>query len=767
MTSLPIFMRPQVKITEIDLTQRVAINNSTQLAVVGEFERGPLTPYYVTSVVENFTDRYGLLAKPSLSFAHDTVTTAMTQSTNCLVLRVTNSARHAGLSVVHDKDRDRLITFPFQLGTLEGYEENGQTRLILLSFSEEEFSTGNTFDMDVTDGSTIVAIDTVTFATDHNTTMTAIAQSVLEAMNTFAFGGTVNIYTEVTASDAPKWVIAIRPPVTADLTFLNETVAGGTTQPVVNLYTDASLFDVFAENPGEWANDYGIKLTNFDGGIRERFKLSLTGPLVAGNTFRCLVNETHLIEVPYAASSDATLASIAEALTNLDEIYSAEVETVPGLPNNDRTILIISQIPGADTLKFENYGVTGSGAPLVIVDRYLTGGDPDNTFNIELYHRDDITIPVERFEVSLQNQGSFSGSQQNIEYVINKGSTKSLNIRVKQNVATALSSFSLYNSETGEPPLAETHIRYLNGGDDGVACTSADISAAWNSLEDRTNWPFNVMLNAGYTARTVQKTMVALAEKRSDSIAVLDAPSDKQDANVARLYRINDLDIDSSYGAMYLPDVEIEDINTGERRFIPPSGPVGATYAYSDRLTNMMGAPAGLNRGKVTLALDLRHRYTNGELELLHTNQLNAIVDKKYAGPTVFDESTLQRKTNILSWVHSRRILNLIKTGLADNLEYILFDPLNEITRYSALQLGDSILLPFKKSGKTVGGLYDYRQVCDDSNNTPDVIDQDVLAYDVYLKITRIAKGIAVRAILTKTGASFEELADLYGGPYD
>lgn len=751
MTTLPIFMRPSVKITEIDLTQRIKVINSTMGVVVGEFERGPLDNTYITGVAEGFTDKYGLIANPALSFAHDTVVTFMTQSTNCLVKRVTNAAKHAGLSVVYDADRKRLVTFPFVTGSATGYSA-GQSKLVLLSFVGT-FVTANSFAMDITNGTTITAITPVVFATDHNTTLTNIAAAIQTTMNTFGTGGSATVYTETTSSGAQKYIVAIRAPASVDLSFINPVLTLGVTRPTVSISTSANLFDIFAENPGDWANEYGIKLTNFDPGVRERYKFTLSGPIVTGNTFSCLVNGTS-VSVPFNTSSDATLQDIAAAFAALPTISSATVETVAGATDNDRTILIIGQIPGRGKLTFDSVTITGSNAPVMIVDKYLTGTDPDNTFYIEVFSRTNTSTPVERFEVSLQRQVSGLGAQQNIEYVVNTASSRAINIRVKQLAATALPSYTLYDATTGDMPSAETNIRFMAGGDDGVAATSANIAAAWSSLDDRVNWPFNTMLNAGYTAKSVQKAMVALAELRSDSTAILDAPSDKQSANDLRLYRINDLDIDTSYAAMYTPDIQIEDVNTGELRWIPPSGPVGATYAYSDRLTSQMGAPAGLNRGKVPLAMDLRYRYSNGDCELLHPIGINVILDKKLTGPTVFDEETLQVKSTILSSVHARRILNLIKTGLADGLEWTLFDPNTESTRYQAVELGHTLLGPIKKAG----GLYNYKIVCDDNNNTPDVIDADVLAYDVYLKIIRVIKGIAVRAILTRTGVSFEEV---------
>ena len=92
-------------------------------------------------------------------------------------------------------------------------------------------------------------------------------------------------------------------------------------------------------------------------------------------------------------------------------------------------------------------------------------------------------------------------------------------------------------------------------------------------------------------------------------------------------------------------------------------------------------------------------------------------------------------------------------------MDYVLFDPNTEWTRIQATELGHTLLRPMTR-GDGMGGLYDYRIVCDHRNNTPDVIDAEQLAYDVYLKIVQVIKGIHVRAILTRTGANFEELID-------
>lgn len=751
MTSIPIFLRPSVKITEIDLTQRIAVLFSTIGSIVGEFERGPVVPTYQSGILDDFKALYGSTARPDISFAWDTATTFMTQSGNLLINRKTRNAKYARLAVLRDTANKRVLMVQPSVGSATGAEANAATKFVVLSFGA--LVTGNVLSVDIINGAATVNV-TTTYASSAAQTAEAFRAALQTALNNIVGGNVVSIYPDAVAKTI---IIQLSNSISVD--FDEFEITSGT-PPLFSMDETPLIFDLYTENPGAWGNNYAVKLSNIDFGQRERYRLTLGGPLVADNVASVTLNGQAAVTTTYATSSDATLAALATALQSHPDVASATVEQVAGGTTNDRSILVVAKLPGKGKLTFNTLAVTaGASQTSFIAEQVLSGIDKDNSFMMEVFHRDNLNLPAERpFIVSLQRQLSSLGYQQNIEHVVNKASTKSINIRVKQSPESLAGTVNMYGTD-GLPLALPTTVFYMTGGDSGTACTSAEIRSGWLEMSDRINYPMNVMLNAGYTAKSVQKEMAALAEKRFDCIAILDAPSDKQGAQELRDYRVNELDIDTSYAAFYAPDVEIEDISTGEKRFIPPSGPIGATYAYSDRLTNQIGAPAGLNRGKITLAHGLRHRYTEAQEELLFPVGINCIIDRKFTGPTVMGEETLQVKKTVLSSVHARRILNMIKTGLVDGLDYTLFDPNTDWTRTQAIQLGHTLLKPMTK-GDGTGGLYDYRIKCDKDNNTPDVIDADVLAYDVYLKIVRVIKGINVRAVLTRTGASFEEIID-------
>jgi len=747
MSSLPIFLRPSTRVIELDLTQRADVILSTTGATVAEFERGSLEPTYQSGIEEDFRRLYGQYANPTIGFGHDTCVTFMTQSGNLLVKRVTGTgAKYAGLSVVKDTPNDRVLLLPFAVGSSLDYKTLGDAQVFLLSM-DSDLATGDKFTVDITDGSTVTATQEVTYAASHANTMTQIAASIQATLNTFSVGSSAAVYNEVNGNTSRTIVIRIANNVSLEFGDITATGFAAT------LDEGAKLFDILAENPGDWANDYGIRLSNINTGVRERYNLTFAGPIVTGSTITAVVNGETVTQT-FATNSDATLAALAVKLAALDSINEAVVQTVAGGVDNDRTILIVAQQPGAAQLNISSVVVSGGSAnPIAVTTKVMTGIAADNSFTLQVYSRANTNTDVESFTVSLPKQLSSRGYQQNISQVINQSSGKSYNIRVIQ---SALADTSMYK-EDGSPLSVPSTITFLTGGDKGTKATSADIRQGWRTIDDRVQFPYSVMLNAGYTSITVQKEMAAIAEERSDCIAILDAPSDKQEAQTLRAYRLNELDIDTSYAAMYSPDVEYEDIKTGERRYIPPSGPIGATYAYSDRLTSFVGAPAGLNRGKITLATGLRYRYTNPEMEMLFSANINYIQDKPGSGPTVMGEETLQRKKTVLSSVHARRILNYIKTALVDGLDYVHFEPNTDYTRFNVRQLIDTVCLPMTNEDGN-GGLYKYKGKCDRDNNTDEVIDADQLAVDVYLQITRVIKGILLRAILTRTGANFDEI---------
>lgn len=758
------FLRSYVRTQEFDLTQTISAPAGTAVFIQGEFYRGPVSPTYVSP--SRYPDLYGSGAYPQISFAPDTALVVGASTANMLLNRLTNEAKYAGLDIAVDDDEDeglRVLLVPFSQGANKGYDKSGILNTSGVSILKlPTITTGQSFEMDITDGSTVVPV-TVAYATSHNATVDAIALAVTSAIQTFSpnLEGEAIAYVETSSPIAMRHTIMLRKPNDASIEFLSPAITASPTNPT----DQPSLIDadtcwlgtLFAENPGEWAHAYGAKVLGVDTGIQERFRITFSGPLVTSNVINMYVNGAALTPVPFNTDSDTTLGDLADALTAHSEILNAYVEEVAGATNNDRSIVVIAKKPGVDKVTLSAPVVTGGASQAIAVEnKILKGEDSNGAITIGIYNTGSVNYPVEQFQFTTYPYIDGRGNQLLANNVINIGSTASLNTRLVINPELA-------NRAAFEPMLAQLldpemqyrdTISWLAGGDDGLSVTTGQMVSALDQLEDRIRYPVNLLLSAGYTAIPYLQALTLLAETRGDCTGILDMPLAKQAAQDAYNFRMFELNINSSYSAIYTPDVQISDITTGEERYIPPSGPVAAAYVYNDAVRNRYAAPAGLNRGPLRSALGLRTEYTPQEQELLNPVGVNTIVNKPATGPTIMSEETLQLQNSALRSVHIRRTLNDVKTTLADDLEWQLMEANTEGTRFNITQLSESVL----SQAHRMEGLYSYYIKCDETNNTPDVIDSDVIICDIYVKPIRVAKGILLRSFITRNGIQFQEL---------
>lgn len=754
------FLRPETRIREFDFTTQPNALPSSIGAVVAEFDRGPLTPTYTSGSTDVFYNLYGPVANPALSYGHDTVQQFLTQSGNCLVKRVVNGALHAGYHVfmstvlVGSTLTKALRYIPYLFGRASGYED-GIVAPTLLEFSADLIAL-NSFAMTVTDGSTAVSVGPVVYATSHAQTIAAIATAISTALSTFASGGGAVVQPKV--GDKVD-CIAVYMPNGVTLNYVSPTITLGASQAVVSVRSpeDAHLFSTQSENPGTWGLDVGYKLTGIDKGVRQRIRMTFSNKLVSLNSFAANINDVAITPVTFASNSDATLAAIAVSIKAHAAISDAYVETVPAGIENDRSIIIIAKDAGANTIAITNAAVTlGASQAAVLVTTTLAGSVSTGSMSFEVYNRSNTARPAEKFTVSQTNHVGGSGTQLRMDSVVNRASNRSDLVRVIPNarLETDKTFQATVDTHMSDPNLIVPNtITWLVGGTNGSAALTSQIANAITDLDDRTTYPFNILMNAGYHAIEIKKALVNLAERRRDCFAIVDMPSDMQKVQDARNYRNDELDIDSSYGMLVTPDVMISDSSTGERRFTPPSGHIGAIFAYSDRAVSIAAAPAGPNRGVLKQALGLRVRYKPADEELLFPIGVNCIIDRPGAGPTLMGEQTLQVRNSILRSVAARRLLSHLEVTIADGTDYSLFEPHTDFTRNSVLQLCRAVLDPYKRSKDLIG----YRLQCDEKNNPGELVDAGVLNLRVILKITPKVKGIQLDAVLIKTGASFEE----------
>lgn len=209
-----------------------------------------------------------------------------------------------------------------------------------------------------------------------------------------------------------------------------------------------------------------------------------------------------------------------------------------------------------------------------------------------------------------------------------------------------------------------------------------------------------------------------------------------------------------SYMATYGNWLKVTDDFTTQDVWVPASGFIASIIATTSQLVFPWSAPAGLNRGTLINVLDIGVDATQKQSDLLYKINVNPISFFGVDGFAVFGQKTLYRKPSAFDRINVRRLFLTLEKQTKELLKYYVFEP-NTFTTRQRLVGG---LLPIFDKAKLNDGLYEYEIVCDERNNTPDVIDNNELKVSIYIKPVRTAEFILADFIGTRTGVTFSEI---------
>jgi len=464
--------------------------------------------------------------------------------------------------------------------------------------------------------------------------------------------------------------------------------------------------------------------------------------LKRGNTLYCLrvhngalhggvnIMVTTSSESNAAFTSGQSSSSFGGESPYLDDILFQIMGANPGVWNNRIGIKIQNVKDGADPVPTDQY-----------------------TFEIVVYWQDDDGnwAQVEKWKVSRKHKVDGYGKDLYLEDKINDISRY---IVVADNTSLA---------DTALPKTQATRLDFACGND-GSAITSSQLVNGWNEFANPDEVDVRLLINGGETAVAVQTKMRDVAESRWDCIAILDIPWASTGSITDMVtFRTTTQNFNSSYCALYGPWVQIHDSYNDKLVYVPPSGYVAAQCAYNDYVADPWDAPAGFNRGVIDDALKVTLSTgkitSEGDRDTLYQYQINPIQTFRGEGHVIWGQKTLQKKTSALSGVNVRRLLIVLEKSMAISLRSYVFEGNTEVTRFRVRSLLNEYLERLEAQGafQTEAGR-GFHVVCDETNNTPAVIDDQVLAVDVFVKPVRAAEYIKLQAIITTTAASFEEL---------
>jgi len=198
----------------------------------------------------------------------------------------------------------------------------------------------------------------------------------------------------------------------------------------------------------------------------------------------------------------------------------------------------------------------------------------------------------------------------------------------------------------------------------------------------------------------------------------------------------------------------VYDAYSGTNVYIPSSGYAAAKMVATDVEIGPWGAPAGFNRGIITDAIDVAFSPNQRQRDDLYTISLNPITTFPDQGIVVFGQKTLLKKPSAFDRINVRRNFLYLEKATKSVMKFFLFENNTLFTRTRVV----NTLSPFFERVKAAGGLYDYLIVCDERNNSAEVIDNNELVVDIYLKPVKTVEFIQVNFYATRTDTKFEEL---------
>ena len=276
---------------------------------------------------------------------------------------------------------------------------------------------------------------------------------------------------------------------------------------------------------------------------------------------------------------------------------------------------------------------------------------------------------------------------------------------------------------------------------------------AINALSNPDEYDLNMLVLPGVINRlhssvsTFAKDMV---EDRQDAFYVMDAGAYQDSISTV----VNSLSsFDSNYVGTYHPWVKILDTDKNKPVWVPPSTVIPGVIAFNDAVAEPWFAPAGLNRGGLPNVIEVKTRLTHDERDTLYENRINPIATFPGQGATVFGQKTLQAKPSALDRINVRRLLIALKKFIASSSRYLIFENNTAATRNRFL----SIVNPYLESVQQRQGLYAFRVIMDESNNTPDVIDRNILKGEIFIQPAKAAEFIVLDFNVLPTGAAFPE----------
>ena len=299
----------------------------------------------------------------------------------------------------------------------------------------------------------------------------------------------------------------------------------------------------------------------------------------------------------------------------------------------------------------------------------------------------------------------------------------------------------------------------LSGGTTG-AVTDANRITAYDRFSNAEEVDVSLIVTGTANLAVVQHCIDNLAEYRKDCVvfcsptrANVVSVGTSEAANNVIAYRTA-MNRSTSYAVMDSSWKYQFDKYNNVYRWVPMNGDVAGLCVRTDYERDPWFSPAGFNRGQIKNVVRLSYNADKSDRDELYKNGINPITTFRGEGTILYGDKTMLTKPSAFDRINVRRLFIVLEKAIARAAKYSLFEFNDEFTRAQFVAL----IEPYLRDVQGRRGIYDFRVVCDETNNTPEVIDRNEFVGDIYIKPARSINFIQLNFIAVRTGVAFEEV---------
>ena len=743
-------LSPGVNVTEIDLTTIVPAIQTTAGGYVGAFQWGPVEQRVLVDSEANLVSLFG---KPNTDTFVDfyTASNFLGYGNNLQVVRVVDSTGDPFMkALVTDGEGQRFITGE----TVKAFDASGTVTAVGTSLSGGE--NANYIFLDVTSG-TFKPGDSLyrLSGTEGWLKMTTIDQELTVAMDYITGGG-------VDAAGLEKYG-----PTGANAYETLNVKAAGTSAikdtVVIGALTTSSSHVQFYDPNG----------LNFGGTTGDLNLVSGDRVMTSSDELLFTCHGQNAGEAGADLTGDST-ATPSITIVNGSSGAKNSVDTGTGLLLKNDDDYDASSSLGSYKFVAKYPGTLGNSLKVVVIAGSDNGWTGD-TVSSYVAQFDSAPTDTDLHILVVDADGKWTGTAGE---VLEKWGDLSLTVGAKRDDGTSkywkevLNQQSAYLWAGGSATAATVSavITMVNGVDGNSTVADSDRQTGWDLFEDAETVDVSLLLGGGAEG-TLSKYIIDIADARKDCVAfvspaknavvgVLNPTTAQQNVVAYRDgtgdYTSNNVNKSSSYAVMDSGWKYQYDAYNDVFRYIPLNGDIAGLCVRTDTQQDPWWSPAGFNRGQIRDVVKLALNPRKAHRDNLYKAGVNPVVAFPGEGTVLFGDKTMQSKPSAFDRINVRRLFIVLEKAIATAAKFSLFEFNDSFTRAQF----KAMIEPFLRDCQSRRGLTDFKVVCDESNNTGEVIDSNRFVADIYIKPARSINFIQLNFIATRTGVSFEEIAN-------